>query len=269
VSGLIQNCAGDLALAEQERRAIAPLTEKYPSLTIDDAYAIQLANVARRRALGERVVGHKVGLTAAAMRELFGVHEPDYGHLLDTMVQPASRPLDLRELIDPQIEVEPAFVLGRSLAGPGVTREDVMKACDYVSVCFEVIDSRIADWRIRVQDTIADNGSSARVVLGETRLKPGDLDLGQLDTSLELDDEVVARGNTHAILEHPANAVAWLANALARFDIALRAGDVVLPGTCTLSRRIAGRRHALGRIAGLGTVTLSFEHEPTVKRRPS
>lgn len=261
----IERCATDLAQAERARRPIPPLTEVFPSLRMEDAYGIQLANVARRRQQGERVVGHKVGLTALAMQELFGVREPDYGHLLDTMVHDPARPLDLSELIDPQIEVEPAFVLARALTGPDLTQEDVLAATEYVSVCFEVIDSRIVDWRIRVQDTVADNGSSARLVMGAERIKPRDLALDTLDTVLALDGTEVAKGNTGAILGHPANSVAWLANTLSRFGVSLEAGDVVLPGTCTLSRRLAGYRHALGRMAGIGTVSLTLENEPFVK----
>ena len=118
-TSVIDQCADALATAERTRRPMQPLTELHPSLTLGDAYAIQSANVARRVKAGERVVGRKVGLTAKAMQELFGVHEPDFGHLLDTMFADAATPLDLSELIDPQIEVEPAFVLGRRLAGPG------------------------------------------------------------------------------------------------------------------------------------------------------
>jgi 2-keto-4-pentenoate hydratase len=133
---------------------------------VPEAYRIQQANVERRLSRGERVVGHKIGLTARTMQELFGVSEPDYGHLLDTMLHDEHVPLDLSALIDPQIEVEPAFVLGSRLQGPNVDVADVLAATEYVCVCFEVIDSRIIDWRVRLQDTVADNGSSARVVLG-------------------------------------------------------------------------------------------------------
>jgi 2-keto-4-pentenoate hydratase len=265
MNDIVGRCAADLAAAELQRRPIAPLTESFPALAIADAYGIQLANVARRRQKGERVVGHKVGLTAPAMQKLFGVNEPDYGHLLDTMVHDAAEPLDLAELIDPQIEVEPAFVLGRALTGPGITPEDVLAATEYVTVCFEVIDSRIEEWRIRVQDTVADNGSSARIVLGTDRMKPSQLALDNLETTLDLDGTIVARGNTGAILGHPANSVAWLANTLCGFGISLEAGDVVLPGTCTLSRRIAGHRRAVGHMAGIGSVSLSFVNEPSIR----
>jgi 2-keto-4-pentenoate hydratase len=263
-AGVVADLAAELALAERQRRPVSPLTERHPGLTLSDAYRIQQLNVERRIAASERVLGHKIGLTAVAMQELFGVREPDYGHLLDTMFLAAREPLDLRELIDPQIEVEPAFVLGRSLRGPGLGIADVIAATDYVTACFEVIDSRITDWRIRLQDTVADNGSSSRVLLGSQRLKPSQLELDQLDTVLTIDGADVEFGNTGAILGHPANGIAWLANTLAGYGVTLEPGAIVLPGTCTRCRRIAGHRQIRGSIAGLGTVTLELEHAPTI-----
>ncbi|MBI2969900.1 MAG: fumarylacetoacetate hydrolase family protein [Gammaproteobacteria bacterium] len=261
---VIAQCADALYQAELTRRPILPLTETFPELGVADAYGIQRRNVERRVRAGQRVIGHKIGLTAKAMQELFGVNEPDYGHLLNTMVHAGNTPLDLGEFIDPQIEVEPAFVLRRRLKGPGVTVDEVIDATDYVSVCFEVIDSRIIDWRIKLQDTVADNGSSARVVLGSRRVGPTNLALDDMDTDLELDGAVVETGNTGAILGHPANGIAWLTNRIAEFGIALEAGHVVLPGTCTRSRRIAGRRRVGGRIAGLGEVYLDLKGVPHV-----
>lgn len=263
---LVARCAAQLSRAEASRRPIEPLTRTLPRLTVPDAYRIQQMNVERRVARGERVVGHKIGLTAKAMQELFGVGEPDYGHLLNTMLHDARAPLDLNELIDPQIEVEPAFVLSKRLQGPGVSVADVLDATDYICVCFEVIDSRIVDWRIRLQDTVADNGSSARVVLGATRVDASSLALGDLDTELEVDDRVVETGNTSAILGHPANGIAWLANRISEFGMALESGHIVLPGTCTRSVRIDGHRRVAGRIAGLGEVTLDLAGAPSVSK---
>ncbi len=259
---LLKALADELALAEQNCRPLEPLTDRHAGLSLGDAYRIQQLNIERRLAAGERIVGHKIGLTARAMQIKFGVDEPDYGHLLDTMWLSGEAPLDMGELIDPQIEVEPAFVLGADLAGPDVTTDDVLRATDYISVCFEVIDSRIVDWRIRLQDTVADNGSSARVVLGQERFRPQGLRLEDMLTELEIDGRVVETGNTGAILDHPANGVAWLANAVAQFGVVLRAGHVILPGTCTRSCRINGRSRVLGRIHGLGEVSLDLEGEP-------
>jgi 2-keto-4-pentenoate hydratase len=144
---------------------------------------------------------------------------------------------------------------------------DVIAATDYIVICFEVIDSRIIDWRIKLQDTVADNGSSARVVLGANKIKPTALKLDDLETVLELDGSVVATGNTNAILGHPANGVAWLVNYVSRFGVAFEAGHVVLPGTCTRSFRIGGHRRASGRIAGLGEVSLELASVPASANR--
>jgi 2-oxopent-4-enoate hydratase len=261
---LIVKCADTLYDAEVRRVPVAPLTEQYPQLTTVDAYRVQLINVARRTRAGQHIIGRKVGLTAKAMQDLFGVREPDYGHLLDTMLQPVDAPLDLSELIDPQIEVEPAFVLGKRLVGPALTVADVLAATDHICVCFEVIDSRIRDWRIKIQDTVADNGSSARLILGARKVKPDGLARDQRDTVLEVDGRIVERGSTGAILGHPANGVAWLANTLASFGVALEPGDLVLPGTCTRSYRIAGHQRVKGRISQLGEVAITLNNAPTV-----
>ena len=262
----IARCSSKLFDAETARRPIEALTKTFPGLSLPDAYRIQRANVERRLARGERIIGHKIGLTAKAMQELFGVREPDYGHLLNTMMHDAKAPFDLGSLIDPQIEVEPAFVLAKGLKGPGVTPADVLAATSHISVCFEIIDSRIIDWRIKLPDTVADNGSSARVVLGSARVNPSELELDNLHTELELDGVVVETGNTNAILGHPANGMAWLANQIGEFGIALQPGHVVLPGTCTRSVRIAGHHRVAGRIAGLGEVTLELKGAPSVTK---
>jgi 2-keto-4-pentenoate hydratase len=264
---LIARCAAELHRAESTRRPTAPLTRRFPRLTVPEAYRIQQVNVERRVAQGERIVGHKIGLTAKAMQELFGVSEPDYGHLLDTMMHDERTPLDLGTLIDPQIEIEPAFVLGRPLQGPHVGIEDVLAATDHIRVCFEVIDSRIIDWQVRLQDTVADNGSSARVVLGALQVDPADLELDDLETELELDGVVVETGNTSAILGHPANGIAWLANRISAFGLVLDAGHVVLPGTCTRCVRIGGHTRVAGRIDGLGEVTLQLIGAPFVPNK--
>ncbi|HEY4645916.1 MAG TPA: fumarylacetoacetate hydrolase family protein [Steroidobacteraceae bacterium] len=263
---VIARCAAELFAAESARRSIEPLTKIYPGLSVPEAYRIQQANVERRLARGERIVGHKIGLTAKAMQELFGVSEPDYGHLMNTMLHDERTPLDLSALIDPQIEVEPAFVLGKRLQGPGVSIEDVLAATKYISVCLEVIDSRITDWRVKLQDTVADNGSSARVVLGAEKVSPSTVRLDDMATELELDGAVVETGNTSAILGHPANGIAWLANRIAEFGLALEPGHVVLPGTCTRSVRIGGHRRTVGRIAGLGEVGLQLAGAPSASK---
>lgn len=257
--------ADSLHTAEQNLHPIPPLTDRIAGLSLNDAYRIQQMNIERRIASGEILVGHKIGLTARAMQEKFGVSEPDYGQLLESMMHPGQKPLDMSSLIDPQIEIEPAFVLGRQLTGPNVTIEDVLAATDYVVVCFEVIDSRIIDWQIQLPDTVADNGSSARVILGPEKIDPYDLDLKDMETVLEVDGVIVETGNTGDILGHPATAIAWLANTIHEYGVVLEAGHVVLPGTCTACYRIGGHRSASGRIDGLGSISIKLEGQPAVE----
>lgn len=258
----LEDLADELWRAETERQPIDPLTERYANLALADAYQIQLLNIRRRVAAGERIIGHKIGLTARAMQIKFNVDTPDYGHLLNTMRIPAGHNLNMNELIDPQIEVEPAFVLGRKLVGPGITQKDVLKAVEYSSVCFEVIDSRILDWRIRLQDTVADNGSSARIAVGTQMHDPTALDLADLKTELEVDGQIVETGSTRDILGHPINGVVWLVNAIAQYGVAFEAGHVILPGTCTRSYRIRDCHNVTGRIEGLGEVTMNLTGTP-------
>jgi 2-keto-4-pentenoate hydratase len=263
----LDGLAARLRNAERNRTPVEPLTDTAPGLTVRDAYAIQQLNIDARRANGERLIGHKIGLTARAMQEKFGVSEPDFGHLLDTMMLADDEPLDLTTLIDPQVEVEPAFVLGRRLEGPNVTAMDVIAATEYVCACFEIIDSRIVNWRIKLADTVADNGSSARLLLGSARHDASRLALDDMHTVLEIDDRIVEEGNTGAILGHPANGIAWLANKLNEFGVALDAGHIVLPGTCTRSYRLDGVARVRGTIAGLGEVVLDCTGRPAIAGR--
>lgn len=268
IESRISALADSLFDAERTCRPIEPLTETFSELSLHDAYRIQQRNIERRLGSGAKLMGHKIGLTAKTMQEKFDVDEPDYGHLLDTMFHEADEPLDLHGLIDPQIEVEPAFVLGERLVGPGLTIDDVLDATDHVCICFEVIDSRIKNWRIRIQDTVADNGSSALVIMGAKRVDPADLALDNLHTVLEMDGVVVETGNTNAILGHPANSVAWLANKFAESGFAFEPGHIVLPGTCTRSATIAGHQAVTGHIDGLGEVSIRLTGEPSVANRP-
>lgn len=240
--------------AEQSREPIKPLVELYPGIDVVDAYEIQLINIRRR---GRTVLGHKVGLSSLAMQQMMGVNEPDYGHLLDDMrldgTAVASR------YLYPRVEVEVAFVLGADLPAEGCTVGDVLSATEFVAPSIELIDSRIIDWRIGLPDTIADNASSAGFILGDTRLRPSEVDLKTIDVSLTRNGDEVASGRSDAVLGDPAIAVAWLAGKVASFGVRLRAGDVVLPGSCTraIDARPGDDFHA--EFAGLGSVSLRFE----------
>jgi 2-keto-4-pentenoate hydratase len=247
-----------LSAAEADVTAIAPLTETTPDLTVEDAYRVQLLNVERRRAAGERVRGHKVGLTSRVMQEQLGVDEPDYGHLFDSMFVYEGADIAVSELCAPRVEVEVAFVLGKELRGPGCTVADVLMATEYVLPSLEIIDSRIADWRITLPDTIADNASSARIVLGANPTRLEDVDVRALGAVLSLNGEVVATGASAAVLGNPVTAVAWLANKVADFDVRLEPGHVVLPGSCTKAVPVAAGDAVRAEFDQLGHVAVNF-----------
>ncbi|ARS91071.1 2-keto-4-pentenoate hydratase [Natrarchaeobaculum aegyptiacum] len=200
-------------------------------LTIEDAYAVQSAFVDRRIADGATVEGHKIGLTSDGIQEQLGVSEPDFGRLLDTMYVDG-RSIPAADLIAPRVEPEIGFVLADDLEPP-VTAFDVLSATEFVLPVLEIIDSRIRDWDIGIEDTIADNASSALYLTGETRCDPDGLDLSLEGVKLYRNGDLAASGVGAAVLENPANAVAWLANTLEEVGGSLEAGHLVLSGSLT------------------------------------
>ncbi|HXG36266.1 MAG TPA: fumarylacetoacetate hydrolase family protein, partial [Dehalococcoidia bacterium] len=209
----------------------SPLTSQYPEMTQEEAYAIQRSVMASRRAAGARLVGWKVGLTSKAMQQMFQVDSPDFGQLLDNMVLEDGATISNNVLLQPRIEPEIAFILKRDIKGPGVSAGDVLAATEAVTPALEIIDSRIADWKIRLADTIADNASCGRIVLGKSRISPDKLDLRLVGLVFSRDGEVVSTAAGAAVLGHPANAVAWLANTLGSLGETLAAGHVIMPGS--------------------------------------
>jgi 2-keto-4-pentenoate hydratase len=237
---------------------IDPLTQIFGDFTLEQAYQIQLLQVERWRQDGRVIKGHKVGLTSAAMRRQIGVDQSDFGHLTDAMFHLDAEPIDLGRYLQPRVEPETAFVLRRGLAGPGVTAADAAAAVDFVLPALEIIDSRIKDWKIALPDTVADNASSAGVVLGCTPTGLAGLDLSLTGCLLARDGRIVDTGAGGAVLGHPLNALVWLANTIAAYGVALKPGDVVLPGSITASIPVAPGQTITARFAGLGTVTAAF-----------
>jgi 2-keto-4-pentenoate hydratase len=244
--------------AERTREAVPPLVQTFPGIDVVDAYEIQLRNIRRRLEAGGTVHGHKVGLSSKAMQQMMGVDEPDYGHLLADMVLSEDTPVEAGRYLLPRVEVEVGFVLGDDLPGEGCTVDDVLRCTEHVAPSIELIDSRIADWKIGLADTIADNASSAGVVLGTSRRKPDELDLTAIDAVLHRNGEQVATGRSDAVLGNPAIAVAWLANKVAGFGVRLQAGHVVLPGSCTRAYDVTAGDSVTAEFTGLGSVSLTF-----------
>ena len=231
VSSRTEEFAEELYRALRERRTVPPLIARDPSLTIDDAYAISLAALHRRRADGERVVGKKIGVTSKAVQDMLGVHQPDFGFLTDRMWVVGDIGLDANKLIQPRAEAEIAFILRSALSGPGINAADVIDATESIAPCFEIVDSRIDKWKIGIVDTVADNASCGVFVLGEARADPRLFDLPSLHVTVTKNGAPLSEGYGSAVQGSPAEAAAWLANTLGTHGVTLDAGDVILSGS--------------------------------------
>ncbi len=253
---ILDQLAKELYQADTSCQPITALTERYPAITNEQAYQIQLAGLSLRQADGHRVVGRKIGLTSKAMQQALGVFEPDYGYITDRMMVLEGDPIDLSTLIAPKIEAELAFVLKADLSGPGVTVAQVLQATEGVMPAIEIIDTRIKDWKIKIQDTIADGASIGRVLLSGKLTPVTAVDLRYMGLVLEKNGEVAATAAGAAVLGHPANAVAWLANKLAAYDIALKAGDIIMSGSLTAACPIGAGDSIKATFDHIGSVGL-------------
>ncbi len=241
----------------------APVRDLLGETDQDAAYAVQSLGIARRVTEGRRIVGRKIGLTSPAVQAQFGVYSPDYGVLLDDMIVADREPLALGRFLQPRVEAEVAFVLGRDLDSPTTHVADVLRATEFVLPAIEVADSRVAGWDIRITDTIADNASSGAVVLGTTPRRLDGLDLTELGMTLDRDGEPVSTGSGAACLGSPVIAVAWLARAVAAHGQPLRAGEVILSGALgPMVAASAGVYRA--RLEGLGEVRADFTSSPSL-----
>lgn len=247
-----------LRQAEQTRQPVSPIRVRYPDTDVSDAYAIQQENLTHRLGAGEALAGHKIGLTSHPMQQLLGVDQPDYGYLLASMIHADAAVLDRSALCAPRVEPEIAFRLHTGLRGPGIGAADVLAATEAVAPALEVVDSRIKDWDITLVDTIADNASSAAVVLGQWVAFSDAPTPVEVAADLVVNGEVVDSGTGAAVLGDPAVAIAWLANALAPFGVGLEAGQVLMPGSLTSAVFVNAGDMAEGRFAGLGDVTVTF-----------
>ena len=226
-----ETLSAELYHALRDGRTVSPLISRHPELTIDDAYAISLGVLAMRREDGERVVGKKIGVTSKAVQDMLGVHQPDFGFLTDRMWIEGGIDMAAENLIQPRAEAEIAFILRDGLKGPGVTAAQVIAATEAIAPCFEIVDSRIADWKIGIVDTVADNASCGVFVLGEARADPRVHDLPNLRVTVTKNGAPLSEGLGSAVQGSPAEAVAWLANTLGAHGVSLDAGDVILSGS--------------------------------------
>ncbi len=227
----LAEAAQTLLAAARDCKPIDPLTETYPGITLDDAYHIQLQTVDVRLADGRKVLGKKIGLTSPAMQQMFNVAEPDYGHLLDNMLVYHGVGVSASRMLQPRIEGEIAFILERDLTGPGITPTDVIRATAGVTPALEIIDSRVRDWKIKIQDTVADNASSAAFVLGAKMMSPTGIDLRYVGYVMMKNGRLATVGAGAAVLGSPAQSVAWLANKMGEYGISLKSGEIILSGS--------------------------------------
>ncbi|MFC6634317.1 fumarylacetoacetate hydrolase family protein [Microbulbifer taiwanensis] len=249
----------ELYLALRDCRSIEPLTERFPQMTIEDAYRISEVMLELRLEDGEKVVGKKIGVTSDAVQQMLGVFQPDFGFLTNRMTIANGGTAKIAgELIQPRAEAEIAFLLKEDLKGPGVTEADVLRATECILPCFEIVDSRIHDWKIKIQDTIADNASCGVYVLGDERIDPNDVDLPNLEVHVSKNGEHISSGKSSAVQGNPLTAVAWLANTLGEFGIPFKAGEVILSGSLVpLEPVVAGDRMYM-ELVGLGSASISF-----------
>ncbi len=258
MSDLNDRLAEELYQALRDKRTVPPLMARYPELTIDDAYAISLGALERRKADGEKVIGKKIGVTSKAVQDMLGVHQPDFGFLTDRMYIEGDIDVAANGLIAPRAEAEIGFILKDSLKGPGVTADDVIAATDSIVPCFEIVDSRIQDWKIGIVDTVADNASCGVYVLGEARVNPRDHDLPNLHVTVTKNGAPLSEGYGHAVQGSPAQAVAWLANTLGAYGVTLEAGDVILSGSLVPLEPAAPGDVFEMQLHGVGSCTARF-----------
>ncbi len=252
----------ELYAALSTRSVIEPITKRFAEISVNDAYRVSQQMLARRISAGETLVGYKIGLTNEAVQNYLGVDQPDIGHLTDDMQYACGAEIPISErLIQAKVEGEIAFVLKNRLEGPGVTPADVIDATDYVTASFEIVDSRIRDWKIKIQDTVADNGSAALFVLGDDRADPRDLDLSTCEMQMKVGDEIASSGTGAAAMGSPLNCVAWLANTMAMSGQALQPGDIILSGSLgPVVAAVPGTEMTMS-VTGVGSASVRFKQD--------
>ena len=256
----INRLGDELYEALRAQKTLAPLTEREPNIAIDDSYHISLRMLNRRlEDDGEKVVGKKIGVTSAAVQEMLGVFQPDFGFLTDVMEYPNGAEVPIAgHLIQPRAEAEIGFRLKKDLVGPGITEQDVLDATECIIPCFEIVDSRIDDWKIKIEDTVADNASCGVYILGDQTADPKDHDLPNLKMTVTKNGQPLSEGLGSAVQGNPLTAVAWLANTLGEYDIPFKAGEVILSGSLVpLEPVVAGDEVTL-ELHGIGSASVKF-----------
>lgn len=255
----IDEVAASLRRAAETLTPISPIRDLISAGGVDAAYAVQEANTRHYVANGRRLVGRKTGLTSKSVQKQLGVAQPDYGMLYADMDVPEGQPILLSQVIQPKVEAEIALVIGRDLPEPDLTTAELLRAVEYAVPAIEVVDSRIANWDIRIWDTIADNASSGVFVLGAVPRKIDGLDMRTCGMVMERRGEPISVGAGVACLGSPISAALWLAQVMAKAGQPLRSGDVILTGALGPMAGVAAGDVVEARINGVGTVKAIFE----------
>ena len=252
-------CGDELYNAILQRKTVKPLTHRFNDISIEDAYHISLRMVERRVQAGAKIIGKKIGVTSKTVQDMLNVHQPDFGYLTDDMAYSQGEEMPISEkLIQPKAEGEIAFILKKDLIGPGITNADVLAATECVIPCFEIVDSRIEDWNIKIQDTVADNASCGLFVLGDKAVSPSKVDLSTCGMVVEKNGQIISTGAGAAALGSPVNCVTWLANTLGQFGIPLKAGEVILSGSLVPLEPVKAGDFMSVSIGGIGNASVRF-----------
>lgn len=254
----VLQAADSLYQASTTGKPVAPIRDLLTDGTVDTAYAVQEINTKRAVEAGRRLVGRKIGLTSLAVQKQLGVNQPDYGMLFADMAIPDGWEMTRSQLIQPKVEAEIAFVVGRDMTQPDMTMADVFRSIEYAVAAIEVVDSRIADWKIGILDTIADNASSGLYVLGNDPRRLTDVDLRMCGMVMDVRGEPISTGAGAACLGHPLNSVLWLAQTMARMGRPLLAGDTLMSGALGPMAPVVWGDVVEARIEGLGSVRAAF-----------
>jgi 2-oxo-hept-3-ene-1,7-dioate hydratase len=250
--------------ARREVKSIDPITVEHPELTIDDAYAVQQAWVELQISEGANLVGRKIGLTSRAMQQQMKIDEPDFGALLDYMIMRSGVELRHADFVDPKLEVEVAFIIGKHLSGDAVTVEEVLDATEYIQPALELIDARshrvhpVTKRARTIVDTIADNAADAGVILGGEKVKPNDVDMRWIGAIFSCNGVVEETGLAAGVLGHPANGIAWVARRIARYGLAIEPGQIILAGSFTRASTTHPGDQFVADYGPLGTVSCTF-----------
>jgi 2-oxo-3-hexenedioate decarboxylase len=249
----IKEIAQFLVRAEVEKKEVTRITEKYPDLTFETAYEIQEQIVQLKLDAGYRIVGPKMGLTSQAKMKQMNVSDPIYGYIFDYMIVNGFE-ISLKDFIHPKVEAEIAFVLGKDIEGPGITGAEVLAATEYVIPALEIIDSRYENFQFTLPDVIADNASSSKVVFGSSIKRPDAFELDLVGVTLSINGQIKDLGAGAAVVGHPANSVAMLANMLANKGLKLKAGQTILTGAITGAIMLNVGDVVSAKFDGMGTV---------------